>query len=188
MTKANYSDKKHVVNILRKSFDDNKSVNYIIKQDKNRIRRITNLMAYSFEMCYSFGNVFLSEDRMGCALVLLPDTKKNLRSTLLDLSLAVSSIGLTNLRRALTRESKIKKIYPKELIYYLWFIGVEPEAQNKGIGTSLLKEVIEEGTKLNRLVCLETSTERNIPWYKKLGFTIYKELHLGYRLYFLKKE
>ena len=35
MIKAAKSDKHLIVDILTKSFDDNKSVNYIIKQDKN---------------------------------------------------------------------------------------------------------------------------------------------------------
>lgn len=48
MIPADYKDKELVVDILTKSFADNKSVNYIIKQDGKRIERIKNLMRYSF--------------------------------------------------------------------------------------------------------------------------------------------
>jgi len=78
--------------------------------------------------------------------------------------------------------------YTKKLMYYLWFIGVDPDQQNKGIGSSLIKEVIEEAHSQQRPVYLETSTLKNIPWYEKFGFKIYNELNLGYRLYFMKKE
>ncbi len=119
---------------------------------------------------------------------MLPDKKKtNLKSVLLDIKLMVSCIGFSNIKRGITREALIKKLQSKELKFYVWFIGVDPEAQNKGVGTSFLKEVIEEGAKLNRLVCLETSTEKNIPWYERFGFEIYNELNFGYRLYFMKK-
>jgi len=64
------------VNILANSFDNNKSVNYIIKQDKKRAERIKNLIKYSFDMCYFFGNVFLSDNKKACALILLPEKKK----------------------------------------------------------------------------------------------------------------
>jgi len=189
MIRAAYQDKERIVNILTASFDDNKSVNYIIKQDNNRVKRIRKLMKYSFDVCYLFGKVFLSDDKKGCALVVLPDKKKTtLRSILLDLKLIFSCIGLSNIKKAMSREAKIKKLQPAEDMYYLWFIGVEPSEQNKGIGSLLLGEIIDESQSEKRIICLETSTLKNLPWYQKFGFTIYNELDLGYKLFFLKKD
>ena len=174
---------------LTESFEDNRSVNYIVKQDKKRNQRIRKLMEYSFEMCYSFGEVFLSENKKGCVLIMLPDKKKTtLKTIVLDANLVLSSIGLLNTKKALNKESKIKKFHPDELMYYLWFIGVDPMEQHKGIGSALMRDVITESIKKKRSVYLETSTLKNIPWYEKFGFTIYNELDLGYRLYFMKKN
>jgi len=86
------------------------------------------------------------------------------------------------------RESTIKKLHPKELIYYLWFIGVTSSQQHKGTGSNLLNEIIVEATAQKRIICLETSTLQNIPWYQKFGFTIYREFDFGYGLYCLKRE
>ena len=189
MIKAKYTDKSLIVNILANSFDDNKSINYIIKQDKKRNQRIRKLMEYSFEVCYLFGDVFLTDDKKGCALILLPDKKRtNFKSILLDAKLIITCTGLSNVGKAMSRETKIKKLHPKELMYYLWFIGVDKKEQNKGIGSALLKEIINQGISMNRSVYLETSNMRNIPWYEKFGFKIYNELELGYHLYFMKKE
>jgi GNAT superfamily N-acetyltransferase len=189
LIKAEYTDKNLIVNILTGSFDDNKSVNYIIRQDKKRIERIKNLMEYSFDMCYFFGEVFLSDDKGGCALILLPDKKKtNLKSILLDIKLIISCIGLSKIKKAMDRETKIKKLQPKDLKYYLWFIGVDPKEQNKGIGSTLLSEVINDSLSKQRPIYLETSTLKNIPWYEKFGFKIYNELDLSYRLFFMKNE
>ncbi len=189
MIRAEYADKERVVEILTASFDDNKSVNYVIKQDKNRVERIRNLMRYSFDVCYWFGDIFVTEDKNGCAMVLMPDKKKStLKSTLADVRLIFKSMGLGNVMKAMARESKIRKLHPPGLLYNLWFIGVDPSEQNKGIGGRLLSEVIKEGQSKQRIICLETSTLKNIPWYEKFGFKIYNELDLGYRLFFLKKE
>jgi ribosomal protein S18 acetylase RimI-like enzyme len=73
-------------------------------------------------------------------------------------------------------------------MYYLWFIGVDPKHQNSGIGTTLLNEVIKDSESKNRSIYLETSTMKNLPWYKKFGFDVYNELDLSYKLFFLKKE
>lgn len=188
MLKATYEDKNRVVDILTESFDTNQSVNYLIPQDKKRNRRIRKLMNYSFDICYLFGAIFLTEDKAGCALVLFPDKKKNnLKSIFLDIKLIVSCIGIPNIKKALTRESKIKNVQPKIPMYYLWFVGVDPGQQNKGTGTALMKEIIEDAHSMQRPVYLETSTLKNVPWYQKFGFRIYHELDLGYSLFFMEK-
>lgn len=189
MIKADCNSKALVVKILTSSFRSNKSVNYIIKQDGKREQRLRSLMEYSFDVCYLFGNIFLSEDKKGCALMVLPDKKKtNLTTILLDLKLIFYCTGFANVKKAIKREAKIKELQPKEPIYHLWFIGVDPAEQNKGIGSALLAELIKDGTSMQRTICLETSTLKNIPWYEKFGFKIYNELDLGYKLFFLKKE
>lgn len=95
MRKAGISDKSIILDILTRSFDDNKSVNYVIKQDQNRVDRITKLMDYSFNVCNEFGEVWISDDQQACALILFPDKKRSSFRTLLwDFKLALSVIGI----------------------------------------------------------------------------------------------
>ena len=189
MIKAKYTDKSIVVDILTKSFDTNKSVNFVIPQDEKRVARISELMAYSFEMCFAFGVVFLSPDKKACALILFPDKKRTTIKTILwDLKLILNGIGITNIGKVMNRESKIKKIHPKELMYYGWFGGVDPKYQNNGVFTKLLNGLIQDSILKKRSFFLETSTLQNLPFYKKYGFQIYQELDLGYKLYFMKRE
>ena len=189
MKRAENNDRDIIVNILMDSFRDNKSVNYIIKQDPKKEVRLKRLMDYSHDVCKLFGDVFITDDKAGCALIVKPDMKKTLlNSILLDAKFVAGCLGLTNLKKAMSRESKIKSQHPEGLLYYLWFIGVDPVKQHDGIGSQLLKEVIAEGQRENRTICLETSTQKNIPWYQSFGFEIYSELDFGYKLFCLKKE
>ena len=188
MIKANYEQKNLVVEILTKSFEANQSVNYIVKQDGKRLKRIRALMDYSYEICYLFGDVFISANKKACALVTYPDKKKtSLQSILLDVKLIISCVGVKNIKKTLAREAIISKIQPKELKYYLWFIGVDPEYQNEGIGSDFLKEIIKDSEDKQRPIYLETSTLKNLPWYKKFGFSVYHEIDLSYKLFFLKR-
>jgi len=189
MIKATYSDKPIVIDILCDSFDTNKSVNYVVKQDKNRKQRIRNLMDYSFEVCYMFGEVLLSEDKKACALVLFPDRKKtSLKSILLDAKLATSCIGISRISKVMNRDSKIKSFYPANPVYYLWFIGVNSEFKRKGIGSALLSDIVKESNSMQRPIYLETSMTDNISFYKKFGFEVYNELDFGHTLFLLKKD
>ena len=187
MVQANYHDKHLVVEILTSSFAANKSVNYIVKPGGNKLKSIRNLMDYAFEICYLFGKVFMSDDRQACALILYPDKKKTtFKSVWLDIKLILFCIGLQNLKKTLRREALIKKIHPAEPITYLWFIGVHPDFQGQGLGSTLLNELIQASNAQKRPIYLETSTRKNLPWYQKLGFTQYHALDLGYTLFFFR--
>ncbi len=180
--------KEVVINLLARSFDKNQSVNYIIKHDKARQRRIEHLMEYSYKMCSRFGKIILSDDETACALLLYPDRKKiMIQSVVWDIQLIFRCMGIKKILSTLKRESLIKQVQPKELMTYIWFIGVDPQEQNKGKGSLLLKAILEESKEMNRIVCLETSTLKNLPWYQKFGFKIYCVKDMGYKLYFLSK-
>jgi len=189
MLKVNRAKKELAVDILTSAFRDNKSVNYIVRQDNRKLLRIKALMAYSFDMCMEFGDVFLTEDGEACALILYPHLKKfSFYALWLDIKLIFKAITVWGIAKTLKRESQIKTIQPKEPMAYLWFIGVNHLSQHEGTGSNLLKEVIEYANQKELPVYLETSTNENLPWYKRFGFEIYSELELGYKLFFLKRH
>jgi ribosomal protein S18 acetylase RimI-like enzyme len=188
MKKALPSQKAQVIEILTESFDENKSVNYVVKQDEIRKDRIRGLMNYSYNVCNAFGEVWFSEDEQACALVLYPDKKRTTLSAVLwDIKLAASVIGLSRVGQVLARESKIKAFHPKQPFSYLWFIGVNPKFQNGGKGSRLLQEVIEHSERHSRPIYLETSVDRNLPWYQKFGFEIFQSFDLTYTLYMMRR-
>jgi ribosomal protein S18 acetylase RimI-like enzyme len=183
---ASSKDKSTVVEILCQSFDTNNSVNYVIKQDKIRKKRMKSLMAYSFELCLRYGKIYLNDERNACALTLFPDQQKT--NICLDIKLIFECIGLTRVMKVLKRNSQIKKFYPQQPIIYLWFIGVNSKEQNKGIGSKLLLEIIKDSESKQKPIYLETSMPENLPFYQKFGFTIYRKLDFGHKLYLLKRN
>ena len=189
MREAELTDKGLVVDILTRAFEDNQSVNYLIPNDSRRLKRIRALMDYSYETCTLFGKVYVSDDKKGCALVSFPDWKKTtLKSLWLEVRLIFSAIGFGNISKAISREKEISKNYPTSGIYYLWFIGVSPDSQNNGVGNKLMQELLAESGRLKRPLYLETSTIKNIPWYKKFGLDVYGELDFGYRLFLIRNK
>lgn len=188
MKRTDHIHDKLIVNILSEAFDLNRSVNYVVRQGKNRKKRIRKLVEYSLKVCTAFGEVWLSDDKKACALVLFPDKKKtNWRTMIWDIELALSVIGLSRVVTIMKRETLIKKNHPKEPFCYLWFIGVDPEDQGNGIGSKMLKSLIERFDQADRPIYLETSVETNLSWYKKVGFEVYGELSFSYKLYLLRR-
>ena len=188
MTEAISSHKSRIIDILTSSFIDNKSIQYVVRQDAKRLERTQCLIDYSYKVCGTFGENWISDEGKGCALVLLPFKKKTtLQSILWDAELATSVIGLRNVLSVTNRESSIKKHHPASPFAYLWYIGVDPQHQGRGIGSKLLNDLITEYDQRDLPLYLETSTLRNIPWYKKCGFETYQKLNLSYELFMLRR-
>lgn len=186
MVTASQKDMAEISSILMSSFEDNKSMTYLVPKGSCRVKRFSRFIGYSMTSCLDFGKVVFSDDRKACALVLFPDLNRFTFSELWrDLGL-VRVIGISSALRAMKRGKLVKDRHPDEQLYYLWFIGVSPEDQGKGFGTALMLELMADARTLGRTMVLETSTLRNIPWYHKLGFQTYNEINLGYTLYFLK--
>lgn len=189
MKQIRKAEKKVVIDILANSFQNNRSVNYLIPPRGNRQKRIRALMDYSFEMCNLFGKVYISDENKACALVSFPERKKaTIKSLLEEIKLIFKSIGFGNISKAIQREKAISKHYPSGPIYYLWFIGVSPEFQSQGIGEKLMHKILAAADQMQRPIYLETSTLKNIPWYQKFGFEVYGVLDFGFKLFLLRRS
>lgn len=189
MIRPEYSDKQWIVDTLSKAFIDNQSVNFVVKQDRKKAQRLHYLMDYSFEVCWNWGEVYVTEDKKGVVLFVLPHKKKNIfKAATLDIKLALKTVGLRRAFKVLSRESMIKKYHPKHPFYYLWFICISPESQGKGIGSTLMEEIVMESEKRNYPIYLETSTLINLPFYEKFQFKTYHKAEFGYTLHMMKRE
>lgn len=183
-------EKKVVIDILCKSFSENKSVKFVVKQDSKRELRTKKLMEYSYFHGKKFGRIYISKDEKACAIVLMPSQKKtSIKSILWDLKLVFGCMGISNVKKVLKREGEIKKHHPNFPFLHLWYIGVDPSFQGRAKGTEMMSQIIHDAKELNLPIYLETSTERNFPFYEKLGFKMISEINnLGYPLKMYLKE
>jgi GNAT superfamily N-acetyltransferase len=61
---------------------------------------------------------------------------------------------------------------PVEPHHFLGSMGVRPDRQRQGLGSSVLAPVLEELDRTNVPACLETSSAGNVKFYESLGFTV----------------
>lgn len=74
---------------------------------------------------------------------------------------------------------KIHKRYAPEPHWYLAGLGVAPEFQGQGLGSALVRPVLERADRERAPCYLETSAERNLPFYERLGFEVVEATHVG---------
>lgn len=69
--------------------------------------------------------------------------------------------------------------HPDEPHWYLPFIGVDPAAQGRGVGASLMKQAVSRFDAEGVVAYLESSNPRNISLYERFGFERSGEIQMG---------
>ncbi|MES1201838.1 MAG: GNAT family N-acetyltransferase [Pseudomonadota bacterium] len=96
---------------------------------------------------------------------------KQIRVTPLLLSIA----GMRGMDRALALGAELVARHPKVPHAHLVFLGVVPEAQGQGVGSTMLKEMLRGVDDARKVAYLEASVERNVGLYQRHGFEITSE-------------
>jgi GNAT superfamily N-acetyltransferase len=84
----------------------------------------------------------------------------------------------TNLAVTLKILNLIETMHPREPHWYLATLGTAVEQQGKGIGGALMAPVLTHCDREGLPCYLESSKERNVPFYRRHGFEVVKEVHL----------
>lgn len=121
--------------------------------------------------------VYRSTDGVGAALWIPPGgqpTEEEMAELAPRLGDATAEYAATLFEfLALTDEK-----HPKEPHFYLFFIGIRQAWQGQGIGSALLRAVLDGCDETGTPAYLEASSERNKRLYLRHGFEVTDEIHL----------
>lgn len=70
----------------------------------------------------------------------------------------------------------VERIHPKEELWYLALLAVDPSAQRGGIGGALQTQVYPQADEEGRDSYLETQKEANLAYYRRFGYEVEREL------------
>lgn len=72
----------------------------------------------------------------------------------------------------------VEERHPREPHWYLPVLGVQPDWQGRGLGSALLRPVLERCDRDGMPAYLEASTSRSRTCYERLGFEVVEQLAL----------
>jgi ribosomal protein S18 acetylase RimI-like enzyme len=72
----------------------------------------------------------------------------------------------------------VERIHPHEPHWYLATLGTAVERQGKGIGSALMRPVLHHCDAEGIPCYLESSKQRNVPFYRRHGFEVVEEVQL----------
>jgi len=190
MRKATKADRKLVVDIISNSFEDNLSVNWVIKNDRKRMKRISVLAEYAFNTVLRKDGIYVSSDEEGVIMFYKQNAYKETFADYIDQAkLALQAVTLPRVLEVLKRESYKDNIRPSDGEFiYCWFYGVRNSARGKGAAIELKNFIFDEADKMNLPIFLETSMTKNLIAYERYGFETFHEWEENEKkLWFMKR-
>jgi ribosomal protein S18 acetylase RimI-like enzyme len=121
-------------------------------------------------------SAYVSDDLCGAALWLPPGVQPN--GDALE-QISRDTADPARLGDVLATFERMTALHSDEPHWYLPLIGVEPNAQGRGIGGALMRHAAARFDAEGVVAYLESSNPRNIPLYERHGFEVMGRIQVG---------
>jgi ribosomal protein S18 acetylase RimI-like enzyme len=177
--RALIEDRDIVVDALTRAFDQDPVANYLLRKDARRERAFRTFFDVAFRrLTLPLGETWIASGGEGAALWTPPNGWSTLRAwpNLFGLCRAV---GFARVPHVVKVTNLVQREHPREPHWYLFVIGVVPEAVGRGVGSELLRAVLSRCDEQKEPAYLEASTMGGVRLYERHGFRVLKEVQLG---------
>jgi ribosomal protein S18 acetylase RimI-like enzyme len=176
VVRATAADHRQLVRLLERAFRKEELVSFFVKQDARLVERGQRYFDVLLrQLGFPQGEVYRTRDSDGAALWFPPGFDVPVLG-LLRYALEFSRVcGALRSPATFTALARMMAKHPRQPHWYLMHLGVDPERQGRGIGTALLRPVLERCDRERVPAYLETSTELNLVLYRRHGFEVFEE-------------
>ncbi|MEV5981270.1 GNAT family N-acetyltransferase [Streptomyces sp. NPDC052114] len=164
------------VDTLARAFADYAFTRHVVAADghEDRVRRFQELFLTRIGMVY--GRVWVAGAGRAVAVWTTPDR---------DPTPGFAAIGplideLAGDRAAwfASADHALRPHRPRRPAWFLATVGVDPDAQGQGLGKAVIRPGLAAADRAGHPCFLETSTERNVAFYERLGFAVTADVTL----------
>ena len=163
--------------VLVRSFRDNPNFVHLFPDDGARVRALWHIQRACLRDALDNERVYAAERDgalVGIAAWLPPGAfplSAGPRPAAPDM-IRVLAAAPRSLPRLIRFTAGAAKLHPEQPYWYLEAVGVDPSARGTGVGTRLLEPILTRAGEAGLPCYLETMTEKNVAWYRKLGFEV----------------
>ena len=189
MRTATLADVDLIKSILLVSFKNDPHLTWLLEESKNKFK-LNVLIDYVVHQSLRRGEIYLTDDNNAVALWDFERNEKmSLHYVCRNLAFLIR-IGIKSVVRIVKSEAHVHNTFRKYPRYcHLYMIGVVPEAQGKGLASSLMNPMIRRMKEESIPLFLETANRRNVDIYKKKGFETFETLVIGdHNLFLMSTE
>jgi len=184
---AHDEDVPRLAAVLGRAFADDPLNRHLVPDDARRAKQLPGGFADQLQHVFlPKGTVLTTPDRAGAALWLGPEAQRLTFAEQVRLLPGMLRLfGLRGLPGAMRALAELDRRAPRERHWHLSVLGVVPERQGQGIGSALLRPVLDRCDRECTAAYLETSNPANLPLYERHGFAVRDQVDLpgGLRLW-----
>lgn len=171
------ADVPALAHMLVRAFADDPVANFMFAGDRRRRLGLHAFFTSQLRRQYMpRGHVYTTDRCESAALWGPPDSPRNGVKELVQLLPVAPFLTSARTHRALRLLFEVDGLHPKEPHWYLATLGTEPACQQKGVGSALMHSMLGRVDESGFPAYLESSKERNVPFYARFGFEVTEEL------------
>jgi ribosomal protein S18 acetylase RimI-like enzyme len=177
---ASEADVARLAEVLSRAFAQDPFNRHLVPDDERRARRLPQGFAEQLRRVFlPKGTVLTTADRAGAALWLGPGGQRlSCGEQLRMLPGMARLVGLRHLAVVMGTLAELDRRLPREPHWHLSLLGVSPERQRAGIGSALLRPILERCDREVTAAYLETANPANLGLYQRHGFAVRERVDL----------
>jgi ribosomal protein S18 acetylase RimI-like enzyme len=168
--KATPPEEPELSTALARAFFDDPIFRWALPDDERRGRQLAPFFSLFVETLFSYDEIYANEDLSSAALWVPPGEKPTPEDLEQEFGERMEEIAGVDVDRLFQVSKVIEEHHPPGSYYFLQFMGVDPERQGQGIGSALLRLVLERCDREQQWAYLDATSERNKRLYERHGF------------------
>jgi GNAT superfamily N-acetyltransferase len=176
ITAATKAERDSVFGVITLSFSTDPVVRWIFADPGVYLSHAAAYIDAFGGAALDHGSAFRTEAYRGAALWLPPGVKPDEDRLAALFDRTVPATRRRILHQVLTQMEAATPAMPH---WHLPLIGIDPAWQNQGIGSLLMRHAGDMFDRLGVAAYLESSSERNIPFYQRLGYQVLRTIRVG---------
>jgi ribosomal protein S18 acetylase RimI-like enzyme len=175
---------KKASEVLAASFYNYPEFIFYFPDPERRTRNLSWYLGNVLRCALRYGEVYTTPEMSGLLFTLPPGHTRISMWEYIQNGFILSPfmLGFSQYKRSMESEDFLSTTHEKIMNgrphTYLWGLAVDPNQKRAGIGTALLKPILEKAELEKMPIYLETHDEKNVAYYQRSGF----ELALATRL------
>ncbi len=168
--------KQQAAELLARAFQPDPLMKFLLPEDARRAQVLPWYFGKALNYALRHGEVYADPQMQGVTAWLPPGhhitTWGYIRAGFLPIELKLGRAGYHRLQ---ANESYVDALHAAQMPqphWYLWFVGVEPQAKGRGIGSALIRQKLAQADDEGLPCYLETHNPANVAFYEKLGFRV----------------
>jgi GNAT superfamily N-acetyltransferase len=177
--RATAADLPALARVMADAFHDDPSNRAFWFRERTRLRRLERFFAeLSIPPALAHGAVFTTSDLSGGAIWLPSEAMQMGLVEQARLMVAIARISGGETSRVLRTLAALDHVHPTEPHWFLPQIGVAPARQGQGLGSALLRPMLDHLDAIGMPAYLESTSARGRPLYERHGFEAYDVVSL----------